>query len=305
MDIAMMAGCSKASKNEEPAQPEVKQEEEKIILNEDGVAMYAPKSALNYVEGNDYGKLEHSVYFSKIAEKEKGINVLLPPGFQADKKYPVLYVLHGIFGDEYSMVGDQKGGNSVTLANLMNQGKAEKMIVVYPFMYTSKTQPQCTAIDEANVACYDNFIDELTTSIMPYISEKYPVLEGRENTAITGFSMGGREALACAFARPDLFKYVGSMCPAPGLTYGKDFAMEHKGQFKEEELVFAADKTHPELLMLCGGDRDSVVGTFPLSYHGIMANNKTEHIWWLVIGSDHGDPAISSGIYNFAVRLFK
>ena len=76
LDTAMMAGCASAQKNE----PEVKPAEMKVVLNEDGIAIYAPKSATTYVAGNDYGKLEHSTYYSKIAEKEKGINVLLPPG---------------------------------------------------------------------------------------------------------------------------------------------------------------------------------------------------------------------------------
>lgn len=301
LDTAMMAGCASAQNSES----DVKPAETKVVLNEDGIAIYAPKSALSYVEGNDYGKLEHKTYYSKVAEKEKGINVLLPPGYTTEKKYPVLYVLHGIFGDEYSMVGNQKSGNSVTIMNLINQGLASEMVVVYPFMYTSKTQPQCSAIDEKNVACYDNFIDEMTTSIMPFIAENYSVLEGRDNTAICGFSMGGRETLACVFYRPDLFRYACAMAPAPGLVEGRDFAMFHKGQFKNDEVKFDTSKTYPDLLMICCGDSDSVVGTFPLTYHNLFVKNEVEHIWWVVPGSDHGDPAITSGIYNFAQRLFK
>lgn len=302
MDIAMMAGCASAQKNE----PEtVKAAEIKPVVNEDGIEIFAPKKVLSYDSSADYGKLEHMTYFSKIAEKNKSINVLLPPGYTTDKKYPVLYVLHGIFGDEYSMVGNPTSGNCVTIVNLMNQGLAEEMVVVFPFMYTSKTQPQCTAIDETNVACYDNFIDEMTTSIMPFISENFSVLEGRENTAITGFSMGGRESLACAFYRPDLFKFVGAIAPAPGLVEGKDFAMFHKGQFESDTVKFDESKPYPELLMLCCGDSDSVVGVFPLTYHNLFLKNGVKHIWWSVPGSDHGDPAISSGLYNFVQRIFK
>ena len=300
-DTAVMAGCASQKNNSE----ETETTETNTVLNEDGISVYAPRSATVFVDGNDYGKLEHKTYHSKIAEKEKGINILLPPGYTTEKKYPVLYVLHGIFGDENSMVGNNNGGNSVTLINLINQGLAKEMIVVYPFMYTSKTQAQCSAIDEKNVACYDNFIDELTTSIMPFISENYSVLEGRENTAIAGFSMGGRESLACAFYRPDLFAYVCAIAPAPGLVEGRDFAMFHKGQFKNEEVVFEKNKVHPDLLMICCGDSDSVVGTFPLTYHNLFLQNEVNHIWWSVPGSDHGDPAITSGLYNFAQRLFK
>jgi len=299
LDMAMMAGCTS------PQNGKNSNNDDTNLTNEDGITIYAPESAKAYVDGNDYGKLEHSVYYSKIAEKEKGINVLLPPGYTTEKKYPVLYLLHGIFGDEYSMIGNKNKGNAVTLANLMNQELASEMIVVFPFMYTSKTQAQCTAIDEANVFCYDNFIDELTTSIMPYIAEKYSVLEGRENTAIYGFSMGGRESLACAFYRPDLFKYVGAVAPAPGLVEGTDKFMYHKGQFAEADVKFDESKTYPDLLMLCAGDEDSVVGKFPSSYHELFVKNEVKHIWWIIPGSNHGDPAITSGIYNFAKRIFK
>jgi hypothetical protein len=79
--------------------------------------------------------------------------------------------------------------------------------------------------------------------------------------------------------------------------------LDHIGTFKEEELVFA--KESPYLLMICSGDKDSVVGTFPLSYHNILSANGVNHIWWEIPGSNHGDPAISSGLYNFLKSVFK
>ena len=79
--------------------------------------------------------------------------------------------------------------------------------------------------------------------------------------------------------------------------------MEHPGQFKENELVYGTEKPH--FIMLCAGDKDSVVGTFPKVYHELFDKNGVEHIWWEIPGSDHGDPAISSGIYNFAREIFK
>lgn len=305
LDINMMAGCKKENTNENQPAETVKTDTKKLGENEDGISIYAPQSILKFNPENPKGQLIHTTYFSKIAEKEKGINILLPPNYSESKKYPVFYLLHGIFGDEYSMVGNEQGGNALTLQNMMNSGEAEEMIVVFPFMYSSKTQPQCSAIDEPNIACYDNFIDELTTSIMPFIKENYSILDGRDNTALGGFSMGGRESLACAFYRPDLFKYVCAMSPAPGLVPGKDFALDHKGQFAEENVRFDTSKTYPDLLLLCCGDSDSVVGTFPLSYHTLFDKNEVKHIWWIIPGSDHGDPAISSGIYNFAKRIFK
>ena len=53
---------------------------------------------------------------------------------------------------------------------------------------------------------------------MAWLKKNFSILEGRENTAITGFSMGGREALAIGLAHPELFAYIGAIAPAPGLT---------------------------------------------------------------------------------------
>ena len=185
----------------------------------------------------------------------------------------------------------------------MAEELAEDMILVFPYMYASRTQDVCTAIDTENTAAYDNFVNDLVTDLMPFMAENYSVASGRENTAVLGFSMGGRESLAIGFAKPELFGYVGAIAPAPGLTPGRDWAMEHPGQYAEEELVFAEES--PELLMICSGDKDSVVGTFPKSYHNILTTNGVNHIWWEISGSDHGDPAITSGIYNFCKSIFQ
>lgn len=253
-------------------------------------------------DGIKYGSLEHVIYPSKTCEKDRPMNVMLPADYDTNKKYPVLYVLHGIFGDEYSMCGDGKTGVPALIDNLMAEGAAKEMIVVYPYMFASKDKDQCTAIDDENVAPYDNFVNELVDDIMPYMSEHYSILEGKENTAITGFSMGGRESLAIGILRPDLFGYVGAISPAPGLVPGKDMHLDHKGQFEEEEITYKDEK--PIFIMICAGTRDSVVGTFPKEYHELYEKNGIEHVWWEIPGSDHADPAISSGIGNFVKYIF-
>ena len=244
-----------------------------------------------------YSDVIKTTYYSTTCEKDKPVNIVLPEGYSEDKKYPILYLLHGIFGTQNDM-----NNNSITIQNMMTKGIAKDMIVVYPYMYASKTQDKCTAIDKENVAAYDNFINDLVTDLMPFIKDNYSIAEGKENTAIAGFSMGGRESLAIGLQRPDLFGYVGAIAPAPGLVPGKDWAMEHEGQFTEEELVFNDEK--PILLMVCCGDKDGTVGQFPKSYHDIFEKNGVEHVWWEIPGSDHSDPAISSGIYNFCRYIF-
>lgn len=272
-------------------------EEDNTMQNYE-IEIFCPEKYSGRNADTEYSEVIKTTYYSTTCEKDRPVNIVLPAGYSEDKAYPVLYVLHGIFGTQ-----DDMNNNSITIQNMMTEGIAKEMIVVYPYMYASKTQEKCTAIDKENVAAYDNFINDLVTDLMPFIKENYSIAEGKENTAIAGFSMGGRETLAIGLKRPDLFGYVGAIAPAPGLVPGKDWAMTHEGQFAEDELVFHDEK--PIFLLVCCGDKDGTVGQFPKSYHDIFERNGVEHMWWEIPGSDHGDPAISSGIYNFCKYIFQ
>ena len=254
------------------------------------------------VQKNNTGKLEHIKYYSKKAEKEKGAYVWLPPEYSPEKKYPVFYVNHGITGDEGSML--QGFALPEMASNLIQSGEAEPMIMVFTFMYTNKDKANCTAITAEETPFYDAFLDDLIDSLMPYIEENYPVLTGFENTAIGGFSMGGRESLYISIMRPDLFGYVAASSPAPGVVPGKDMFMVHEGCMSEDEFKFAPDAA-PHVLIIAGGTSDFVVGTFPQQYHELFEKNGTEHIWVSVPGGGHDGSVGIPLFYNFLKCLFK
>lgn len=303
--MLLLTACENTAPNE--TNNTDKNEVDEVIINEELMKEIIPDAEFPVEltrKSSDvtYGEIVRTKYYSTTCEKDRNVNILLPAGYSEDKEYPVLYILHGIFGDQNSMLGDGESGLRILIGNMIAEGLAEEMIVVFPYMYASKTQDVCTAIDIKNVEAYDNFVNDLVDDLMPFMAENYSVKEGKLNTAVSGFSMGGRETLAIALYRPDLFGYALGVAPAPGLTPGRDWAMEHPGQFKEEELVFESEK--PYLLMVCSGDNDHTVGTFPKSYHEIFDRNGVEHLWWEIPGSDHGDPAITSGYYNFLKYVF-
>lgn len=261
-----------------------------------------PAETAKRVEGREYGSVEHITYFSQTTGLERGANVLLPPDYDPEKQYGVLYFQHGIFGDEYSLLGDTANAIPEILGNLSAQGQAREVIAVFPNMYAASDPQQEPGFTAEGVAPYDNFINELVNDLIPYIESHYSVSARREDRGILGFSMGGRETLYIGINRPDLFGYIGAISPAPGLTPAKDWAMTHPGQFEEDELCFAEDAVLPQLLMVCCGSRDSVVGQFPSGYHQILERNGVEHLWYEVPGADHDSQAIRSGLYNFMIR---
>ena len=257
-------------------------------------------------QGTDYGTLQKYTYYSETAKRDTNVNVLLPPGYDENREYPVLYMLHGYWGNEDSLLdaGDPSLKLRQILGNLIEDGEAEEMIVVFPYIFCSEDKPYCTALDLENTLCYDNFINDLTTSLMPFIEENFSVKTGRENTAITGFSQGGREALFIGITRSDLFGYVGGVCPAPGLTPGADLS-QHPGQLEESELKIDKSKGEPYLLMVSAAVNDSVVGDAPYNYHDILTRNGEDHVWHTVTNGDHGGNSIRPHFYNFVKAIFK
>ncbi len=255
-----------------------------------------PSSATAESADTAYGTYEKKTIYSEVCKRNKNFNVLVPAGYSETKEYPVLYVLHGYWGNEDALLdaGDSSLKLRQIIGNAISSGEAEDMIVVFPDIYASDTQDACDGLNAKNNAAYDNFINLLVKEIMPYMEQNYSIKTGRENTAITGFSMGGRESLYIGFSRPDLFGYVGAMCPAPGLT---------ADLISDENLKF--ESVSPYLLMVSAGSDDSIVWSTPAGYHDTMTNNDVIHIWHYVTDGDHGGKTIRPHMYNFVRAIFK
>ena len=148
-----------------------------------------PTKVPDGVEKSSMCKVENRSYYCKFTGKQKKCNVILPPNYDPNKKYPVMFVLHGIMGSENDMVSGM--GVQELMTGLMTSGQAEEFIVVTPNMFTSKTMDGPSGFDQQTTSQYDNFVYDVTDSLLPFIKENYPIKEGRENTAVTGFSMGG------------------------------------------------------------------------------------------------------------------
>ena len=251
----------------------------------------------------NYGEFTHGTYYSNTCQMERGYSILLPADYSEDKKYPVLYLLHGIFGDEYSFSGDASNKIKEIVGNMAAEGYIEETIVVCPNMYAATDPDQKPGFTTEACLPYDNFINDLVNDLMPYIESEYSVLTGRENTYLAGFSMGGRETIYITLQRPELFGYVCAISAAPGIVPTKDKFMTHEGQISESEMKFADGAIEPDVFIVCCGTRDSVVGDYPKSYHELLEANGAEHIWYEITGADHDNNAIKSGLYNLLKQI--
>ncbi|MDE6635402.1 MAG: hypothetical protein K2K09_02200, partial [Lachnospiraceae bacterium] len=223
------------------------------------------------------GTVEDIVYDStaiKVGEVvERKAKVVLPNGYSTDKKYPVVYMLHGI-GENETTLYNRKGQN--IFWNAAATGAAKDMIAVFPNVCANETgRPP---VDEDgkekffhldHYAAYDNFVNDLEQCLMPYINDHYSTLTDRDNTAICGFSMGGREALYIGITRAEYFGYVGGFCPAYGLfEYPPNFTgVGEEGMFKSKADFKPADEyVDNTLILIVKGKNDYTVGDQPYLY---------------------------------------
>ena len=224
--------------------------------------------------GVTYGSVQKVSYYSSTCQRQRNFNILLPANYSESKQYPVLYAMHCYWQTEDTLIdeSDESMRLRQIIGNAIASGEAK----------------------DANNAAYDNFINELTNDLMPYIESHYFVKTGKDNTAIMGFSMGGRESCHISMKRPDLFGYVGAVCPAPGVSPG----LIAKSDFQY------TDKS-PYLLFLTAGSNDTVVYSTPSGYNDILNSNGVPHIWHYVKGGYHGGNCIRAHMYNFVRAIFK
>ncbi|MFD2520600.1 alpha/beta hydrolase-fold protein [Emticicia soli] len=251
----------------------------------------APKGFDKERAGIAKGKLDTIKYESKTVGANRKALVYTPPGFDKKKKYPVLYLLHGIGGDEKEWLN---GGNPpVILDNLYAEGKLQPMIVVMPNGRAMKNDRAVGNIfDKEKVEAFATFEKDLLNDLIPFIEKKYPTLTDRENRAIAGLSMGGGQSLNFGLGNLDKFAWVGGFSSAPNTK-------------RPEELVPNAEeaKKKLKLLWISCGDADGLI-TFSKRTHDYLYEKEVPHIYYIEPGV-HDFKVWKNGLYMFSQFLFK
>jgi enterochelin esterase family protein len=201
------------------------------------------------------GRLRRHRLASERLGEDRELLVYEPPGYDADAAYPVLYLLHGVLGDERSWA--TAGRADVILDNLAARGEVVPMLVVMPLSYGftdpwTRTMGLLTGAVPA-LPALDTFRLHLIEEIVPLIEREYRIAPGSANRAIAGLSMGGAEAVHIGLRHPDRFGWIGS--------FGGAFLM-YAARFDElfPDLAPVAGAMAPRLLRVEVGDRDFLLG---------------------------------------------
>ena len=276
-------------------------------------------------EGSAAGRVERVEYTSSVTGGLKPAMVYTPAGYSTSRKYPVLYLLHGIGGHERHWPGP--GAAGAILDNLIADKKAVPMIVVMPHGRSSN-QPETPLFggrgargaappaDGAAPAAaapagdgraggrggagmaiefeaYAAFERELLSDLIPFIESKYSVQVDREHRALAGLSMGGGQSLNFGLANLDTFAWVGGFSSAPNTLPPATLVPDP-----------AAARQKLRLLWVSCGDQDSL---FNISegVHNYLAEHKVPHIWHIDAGGGHTFPVWKNDLYHLSTLLFR
>ncbi|HEX8913101.1 MAG TPA: alpha/beta hydrolase-fold protein [Humisphaera sp.] len=262
-----------------------------IVLGPDDKPAFdePPKGFAAKRDGIPHGKLEMIEYESKTVGTRRKANVYTPPGYSADKKYPVLYLLHGIGGDETEW--QRFATPNVVLDNLIADGKATPMIVVMP---NGRAQPNDRAEGDVmrSAGAFAKFEGDLLKDLIPAIEAKYSVQADREHRAIAGLSMGGGQSLNFGLGNLDTFAYVGGFSSAPNTKPPAQLVPDP-----------AAAKAKLKLLYLSCGNKDGLMG-ISQGVERYLKEKDVPHLWH-VDGNAHDPTHWRNALYFFAQRIFK
>jgi enterochelin esterase-like enzyme len=262
-----------------------------IVLGPDDVRAFPdPPPGFNAKrEGIPHGKLETITYESKSVGTTRKMQVYTPPGYSKDKKYPVLYLLHGIGGDETEW--QRFAAPNLLLDNLLADGKTTPMIVVMP---NGRAQKNDRA--EGNVfgtaPAFAAFEQDLLKDVIPTIESRYSVQADREQRALAGLSMGGGQSLNFGLSHLDRFAWVGGFSSAPNTK-------------PPEQLVPdpAAAKAKLKLLWLSCGKKDGLL-RISQGVHAYLKEKDVPHVW-NVDSNGHDPTEWRNNLYHFVQRIFR
>jgi enterochelin esterase-like enzyme len=239
------------------------------------------------------GRTEVFEYDSTVTGTRRKAVVYLPPKYSSDKKYPVLYLLHGIGGNEWEWKGYVH--SDVVVDNLIASGKAVPMIIVMPngrALADDRSPAPDKTFSPENAAGFAKFERDLLDCLIPAIQAKYSASTNRGQRAIAGLSMGGGQSLNFGLKHLDTFAWVGGFSSAPNTRPAAELVPDP-----------AAASEQLKLLYLSCGNKDGLISVSQ-GVHVYLNQKGVPHIW-NVDDHTHDRETWASNLYYYVQRIFR
>ena len=221
------------------------------------------RADLYTIQDVPHGTVSKVWYESPTAGFDRRLSVYTPAGYEQNKKqkYPVLYVLHGIGGDEDAWL--DQGRAAQILDNLIAQGKAKPMIVVFtngniseeaaPGQNSTGYVHPTTNLPKTMEGTFETGFPE----VVKFIDSNYRTIAKKQSRAICGLSMGGFHTLYISLNNPDMFGYSGMFSAAIGVS--DDSVSPIYQNFDQKLATYFSKK--PSLLWIGCGNTDFLIQT--------------------------------------------
>lgn len=262
-----------------------------INLGPDDKQVFPDPSAGSNVkrEGIPRGRLEMITYDSKSVGTTRKMQVYTPPGYSKDKRYSVLYLLHGIGGDETEW--QRFATPNILLDNLLADGKATPMIIVMP---NGRAQKNDRAEGDVfrSAPAFAAFEEDLLKDVIPTIQSRYSAEADREHRALAGLSMGGGQAPNFGLAHLDTFAWIGGFSSAPNTKPPAQLVPDP-----------AAAREKLKLLWLSCGNKDGLI-RISQGVHAYLKEHGVPHVW-NVNSNGHDAREWRANLYHFVQKIFR
>ena len=239
----------------------------------------SPPSGYDQVKTNiPHGQVSYITYQSTATNSQRRARIYLPPGYSTSNKYSVMYLLHGIGGNEDEWYNS--GAPNVILDNLIAAGKIQPFILVLP---------NGNATGAGVRDGWENFTKDLINSLVPYIESHYSVYTDAQHRAIAGLSQGGAQSLNIGLPNVDKFPYIGGFSSSP-ITKQVNQLFPDGG---------TKVKANLKLLFLSCGTADGLISNNNRVRDYCRSNN-IRYTEWLLPGNGHDWSVWKPSLWNFA-----
>nr|WP_288825476.1 sialate O-acetylesterase [uncultured Clostridium sp.] len=239
----------------------------------------SPPSGYDQVKNNiPHGQVSYITYQSTATNSQRRARIYLPPGYSTNNKYSVMYLLHGIGGNEDEWYNS--GAPNVILDNLIAAGKIQPFILVLP-----NGNATGTGVRDG----WENFTKDLINSLVPYIESHYSVYTDAQHRAIAGLSQGGAQSLNIGLPNVDKFPYIGGFSSSP-ITKQVNQLFPDGG---------TKVKANSKLLFLSCGTADGLISNNNRVRDYCKSNN-IRYTEWLLPGNGHDWSVWKPSLWNFA-----
>lgn len=228
-----------------------------------------------------HGQLSAALQYPTTDYGDKLVRIYLPPGYDANRaeKYPVLYLHHGVGGNESAWTSTEGNADHI-MDNLYAANKAKPFIIVMPNGGDFGTDG------------FEKYGAVLVNDLIPWVEKTYNASSLQIHRAIAGLSMGAGQTINFGFTNINKFAYIGAFSAAPNTKQPSATITD-----------IAALKQKVKLIFIACGDADPLLSQSK-KYHDFLDTNTVQHMYQLEAGQGHTSTVWNRSLYNFAQRIF-